>query len=131
MNKPIKRLEVKVNFYFYSDTDTILRGTFKQVSDNILDLEKRLYKNTPEVNGIPLKDYKRVEISIRREWESNDELEFYAIRMETDKEFEARKLKIEKQELTNKEFVKKQREIKKEEELKTYLQLKKKFESKI
>lgn len=122
-----KKKEITERLGLYVDS-SVLNGTLQNVANNILNIEKRLREEHQLVKQNP-DMFIRFEMEVDSEYDSSyAEITVSGVRLETDKEFEARLEKNEKARIAAAEAARKHKEKQKLEELATYERLKKKYE---
>lgn len=128
MKKANVKKEIEDDLYLYADIDTVLRGSLKDVANNILALEDRLKKEHAMVMQNP-QQYICFNIKVEKEYGSI-EIKLSGIRMETDIEFEKRIERNKKAVEAQKASTKKRLENNKKRELAILICLQKKYANK-
>lgn len=117
----MEKKEIKCQFYL--DLDNLLEGELNEVCQKIQDIPNRLKKENLYVKEDP---NVWIRFELGREYygyEEGFELVVYGIRLETDEEFEKRKIKLQKQV----EYKAKLKSIKEEKEKAQFERLKAKY----
>lgn len=121
-----QRKEIEENISLYTDIESLFSGSIQDVAKNVLALEERIKTENAHIKNSQ-GQYFKFKMKVNTYMDSYPELEFKAVRMETDKEYEDRLERNRKASIAKKLLDKKKKEELEAKELAEFERLQKKF----